>query len=74
VAASDHAYQNTVDNLRLTDNDFADFFPDLVEMLNRLAECAVCEHSIILWQRDDSREPFPAKFEKKRKEAGDRHR
>jgi hypothetical protein len=74
VAAGDHAYEDTVDNLRLTDNDFADFFPDLVEVLDRLAECAICEHSIILWQRGDSREPFRTKFEKKRKEAGDRFR
>jgi len=74
VAAGDHAYEDTVNNLRLTDDYFADFLPDLVEVLNRLAECAICEHSLILWQRDDSREPFPTKFEKKRKEAGDRLR
>jgi hypothetical protein len=43
-------------------------------VLNRLAEGAVCEHSIILWQRDDGREAFLTKFEKKRKEAGYRFR
>jgi len=59
VAAGDHAYEDAVDDLGLTDDDFADLFPDLVEVLDRLTEGAICEHFLILWQADDGRESFP---------------
>lgn len=53
MASGDHAYQNAVYHLGLTDNYFADLFADLVEMLDGLTKGAVCEHFIILWQPDD---------------------
>lgn len=53
MASGDHAYQNAVYHLGLTNNYFADLFADLVEMLDGLTKGAVCEHFIILWQPDD---------------------
>ena len=49
MASGDHANQNAIDNLALTDNYFADLLSDLVEMLDGLTEGTVCEHFIILW-------------------------
>jgi hypothetical protein len=54
VAAGDHAYENAVDDLGLTDDDFADFLPDLVEVLDRLTEGAICRHLLILWQQSEA--------------------
>lgn len=50
MSSGNHADQNPVDDFGLADDDFADLFTDLVQMLHGLAERGVCEHLIILWQ------------------------
>jgi hypothetical protein len=54
VAAGDHTNQDAVDDLGLTDDDFADFLPDFVEVLDRLTEGAICRHLLILWQQSEA--------------------
>lgn len=65
MASGDHADENAVYHLALTDNYFADLLSDLVEMLDGLAKGAVCEHLIILWQPDDTMRIFRGESEKR---------
>ena len=74
MASGDHAYKDAVYNFALTDNYFADFLSDQVEMLDGLAKGAVCEHFIILWQPDDTLRIFRGENEKEKRKGAITHR